>query len=97
MTILNGIEVPADPGPLKRAEDRWKPYVEDPGDAVAFAGHALTHTDWAPDNVLIAPGRPWLIDWAWPTLGAAWSAWTRRMAQSAQDWSAHRAMTAATP
>jgi hypothetical protein len=98
--------------------------------------------------VLIAPGRAWLIDWAWPTLGAAWidpacwllrliaagghtpaeaerqaarlppfadadpahialfarastrlweeiaqancSAWTRRMAQSAHDWSAHR-------
>jgi hypothetical protein len=34
MTILNGIEVPADPGPLKRAEDRWQLYVEDPGDAV---------------------------------------------------------------
>jgi len=66
-------EVPADPGPLKRAEDRWKTWVADPGDALAFAGPALTHTDWAPDNVLIAPDRSWLIDWAWPTLGAAWT------------------------
>jgi hypothetical protein len=70
---LSRIEVPADPGPLKQAEDRWKSYVDDPGDALIFAGHALTHTDWAPDNVLIAPDRLWLIDWAWPTLGAAWT------------------------
>ena len=73
MTTLGRIEVPADPSPLKRAEDRWKSYVDDPGDALLFAGHTLTHTDWAPDNVLIAPDRPWLIDWAWPTLGAAWT------------------------
>jgi hypothetical protein len=72
MTALGSIEVPADPGPFKRAEDRWKSYVDDPGDAAIFAGPTLAHTDWAPDNVLIAPGRAWLIDWAWPTLGAAW-------------------------
>jgi hypothetical protein len=148
MTTLGSIEVPADPGPFKRAEDRWKSYVDDPGDAVVFAGTALTYTDWAPDNVLIAPDRAWLIDWAWPTLGAAWldpacwllrlmaagghtpdqaerqaaclsafagadpahvslfarasarlwddiaqesgTAWTRSMAQAAQDWIAYR-------
>jgi hypothetical protein len=73
MKTLSGIQVPADPGPLKRAEDRWKSYVDDPGDELIFAGKALTHTDWAPDNVLIAPDRAWLIDWAWPTLGAAWT------------------------
>jgi hypothetical protein len=73
MHALSQVQVPADPGPLKRAEDRWKAYVGDPGDALAFAGSALTHTDWAPDNVLIAPDRPWLVDWAWPTLGAAWT------------------------
>jgi hypothetical protein len=61
------------PGPLKRAEDRWKAYVGDPGDVQVFAGTALTHTDWAPDNVLVPPDRGWLIDWAWPTLGAAWT------------------------
>jgi hypothetical protein len=72
MEALSRIPAPADSGPLKRAEDRWKSYVDNPGDELAFAGTALTHTDWAPDNVLIAPDRPWLIDWAWPTLGAAW-------------------------
>lgn len=73
METLGAIVVPADPGPLKRAEDRWKSYVDDPGDALVFAGTTLTHTDWAPDNVLIAPHRAWLVDWAWPTLGAAWT------------------------
>lgn len=73
METLSRIQAPADPGPLKRAEDRWKSYVDQPGDELTLAGTALTHTDWAPDNVLIAPNRPWLIDWAWPTLGAAWT------------------------
>ena len=30
MEALGRIEVPADPGPLKRAEDRWKTWVADP-------------------------------------------------------------------
>jgi thiamine kinase-like enzyme len=61
------------PGPFKRAEDRWTPYLDDPQAASVFAGPVLTHSDWTPDNVLISPGRAWLIDWAWPTLGAAWT------------------------
>lgn len=73
MRELSGLIVPADPGPFKRAEDRWKSYVDEPGDSLIFAGHALTHTDWAADNVLIATDRAWLIDWAWPALGAAWT------------------------
>ena len=148
MDALSAIKVPGDPGPFKRAEDRWKPYVDDPASASLFAGPALTHSDWTPDNVLVSPSRAWLIDWAWPTLGAGWidpacwvlrlmasgghtareaerqasrlpafeaadpahidlfaaanvrlwaevaqsgpSAWTGKMAQAAQSWSAHR-------
>jgi hypothetical protein len=108
MNTLSRIEVPADPGPLKRAEDRWKSYVDDPGDALLFAGHTLTHTDWAPDNVLIAGDRPWLIDWAWPTLGAAWTdpaCWILRLmaagghtaAQAEQQAARVPAFTAADP
>jgi hypothetical protein len=40
-----------------------------------FAGDALLHTDMASHNVLVddeAGGRACLIDWAWPTKGAAW-------------------------
>ncbi len=46
--------------------------MDEPGDAVIFAGTTLTHTDWMPDNVLISHGRAWLVDWAWATPGAGW-------------------------
>ena len=57
---------------LKRAELRWQDYFDDPRDATCLAGRALLHTDWNPLNVLIADDRALLVDWAWPTLGAAW-------------------------
>ena len=41
MDVLATIKVPDDPGPLKRAEDRWKPYVDDPETASVFAGPVL--------------------------------------------------------
>lgn len=73
MQALAAVEVPKEHGPMKYADDRWKPYVDNPDDARLFAGTTLTHTDWMPDNVLITPGGARLIDWAWPTLGAAWT------------------------
>ena len=73
MDALSAITVPDDPGPFKRAEDRWQPYLDDPESAAFFAGPVLTHSDWTPDNVLVSERRAWLIDWAWPTLGAAWT------------------------
>jgi hypothetical protein len=81
MTALAEIKV-LDDGPFKRAEDRWRNYVDEPETAELFSGPALIHSDWAPDNVLISPGRAWLIDWAWPTLGAAWidpACWALRL------------------
>jgi hypothetical protein len=85
MDTLSAIKIPDDPGPLQRAENRWKPYVSNPETALAFAGPVLTHSDWAPDNVLVSPHRGWLIDWAWPTLGAAWTdpaCWVLRLIAS---------------
>ena len=73
MEALSAIKVPDDAGPFKRAEDRWKPYLDDPEAASVFAGPVLVHSDWTPDNVLVSPDRAWLIDWAWPTLGAGWT------------------------
>ncbi|HET9972437.1 MAG TPA: hypothetical protein VFQ68_29665 [Streptosporangiaceae bacterium] len=73
MDTLSAIKVPDDPGPFKRAEDRWKPYHDAPETAAVLAGPILTHSDWTPDNVLVSDRRAWLIDWAWPTLGAAWT------------------------
>lgn len=72
MDLLSRIEVPDGHGPVKYAADRWKSYVADPADAQVLAGPTLIHTDWMPDNVLVAGGRAWLIDWAWATLGMAW-------------------------
>lgn len=71
MVALGEVEVP-DPVPFKRAEDRFKTYVDDPAVLSAFHGRTLQHTDWVPQNVLVAADRPYLIDWAWPTLGAPW-------------------------
>jgi hypothetical protein len=99
MDALSAIKAPDDPGPFKRAEDRWKLYVDDPESASAFAGLALTHSDWTPDNVLVSPHRAWLIDWAWPTLGAAWTdpaCWILRLMASGghtaseAEWQASR-------
>ncbi|KOU57613.1 aminoglycoside phosphotransferase [Streptomyces sp. MMG1533] len=67
---LQEVTAPDDAG-LKTAEDRWGTYAEE-GQSELFAGDALLHTDFAPDNVLIHRGRARLIDWAWPTRGAAW-------------------------
>lgn len=72
LTALGEIKVPTNSGPFKLAEDRWKTYVDDPEELEIFRGRTLQHTDWIPHNMLISPNRPYLIDWAWPTLGAAW-------------------------
>ncbi|WP_329182502.1 aminoglycoside phosphotransferase [Streptomyces sp. NBC_01477] len=70
LTELQGITAPADVE-IKQAVDRWAQYAP-PGTLQHFDGDALLHTDFAPDNVLISGGRARLIDWAWPTRGAAW-------------------------
>jgi len=55
---------------LKRAENRWADYV-DPADLPMLRGDTLLHTDYASDNILIDGSDASLIDWAWPTFGAA--------------------------
>jgi hypothetical protein len=37
MEALSAVKVRGDPGPFKRAEDRWGPYVDDPASASLFA------------------------------------------------------------
>ncbi|WP_106977132.1 aminoglycoside phosphotransferase [Streptomyces sp. NRRL S-920] len=55
---------------IKAAEQRWAAYAP-PGTAALFAGDTLLHTDLAPHNVIV-DDRAHIIDWAWPTRGAAW-------------------------
>ncbi|MER7076649.1 hypothetical protein SAMN02982929_05289 [Saccharopolyspora kobensis] len=57
---------------IKRPEKRWRKYVDDPAELEVLTGSTLLHTDYNPANVLIdSSGTAHLIDWAWPTRGAA--------------------------
>jgi len=57
---------------VKLAEKRWGGYVDTDHERALLRGEALLHTDYNPANVLITGSMAYLIDWAWPTRGAAW-------------------------
>ena len=57
--------------PVKQARQRWAAYVDREADLDLLDGDALLHTDFNPLNILLGPDRAWIIDWAWPTRGAA--------------------------
>ncbi len=57
--------------PVKQARQRWAAYVDREADLDLLDGDTLLHTDFNPLNILIGPDRTWIIDWAWPTRGAA--------------------------
>jgi len=61
-------EIPCPDAELKQADQRWASYT---GRPELFAGTSLLHTEWTPGNVLVND-RAYLVDWAWPTRGAAW-------------------------
>lgn len=57
---------------FRRAEQRWAEQLDGTA-ADLFAGETILHTDYNPSNVLITnDGHAHIIDWAWPTRGAAW-------------------------
>ncbi|MGH7746290.1 MAG: aminoglycoside phosphotransferase, partial [Candidatus Dormibacteria bacterium] len=51
-------------------DDRWAGLIDD-ATLHLLAGKHLLHTDLNPHNILIAE-HAHIVDWAWPTLGAAW-------------------------
>ncbi|MEU9975075.1 protein kinase [Streptomyces sp. NPDC051014] len=51
-------------------ETRWDRFTADSSEPSLFRGDSLLHTDINPDNFLIGK-RHWVVDWAWPTRGAA--------------------------
>jgi hypothetical protein len=61
-------EIPCPDVELKQADQRWASYTDTPE---LFTGTCLLHTEWTPGNVLVSR-RAYLVDWAWPTRGAAW-------------------------
>ncbi|MBH1938362.1 protein kinase [Streptomyces sp. AV19] len=52
-------------------EDRWDAYVRSEDELTFFRGDALLHTDINPSNTMVGDAGAWLIDWSWPTRGAA--------------------------
>lgn len=52
-------------------ETRWNRFAADDTEAELFQGEALLHTDINPSNLLIGSRDTWVVDWAWPTRGAA--------------------------
>lgn len=58
---------------FRRAEQRWAEAIADPAARDVLAGDTILHTDYNPSNILITEdGHARIIDWAWPTKGAAW-------------------------
>lgn len=53
-------------------ETRWNRFLDSDEEAKLFQGDALLHADINPANVLIGAHRTWLVDWSWPTTGAAY-------------------------
>ncbi|MER5493391.1 protein kinase [Streptomyces sp. NPDC002490] len=51
-------------------ETRWDAFVADPAEARLLRGDTLVHGDVAPGNFLVGSGN-WVVDWSWPTRGAA--------------------------
>jgi len=64
-------QIPCPDLPIKQAEKRWADYVDDSMDLECLRGDALLHTDYNPLNILIYDRGAHIIDWAWPTRGAA--------------------------
>ncbi|MGH2601190.1 MAG: hypothetical protein ACRDJ9_17620, partial [Dehalococcoidia bacterium] len=68
---LAGLTAP--PTVCRRIEDRWADAAHVAGvDAGLLAGEHLLHTDLNPHNILITEHGVRIVDWSWPTLGAAW-------------------------
>ena len=70
--VLNRLrQIPCPHLPVKQAEQRWGAYLDDEAARNLLVGDTLLHTDFNPLNVLMDAGTAWIIDWAWPTRGAA--------------------------
>lgn len=51
-------------------ETRWD-WFADEGASALFRGDTLLHADVNPSNFLVSDGCSWVVDWSWPTRGAA--------------------------
>lgn len=66
-------ELALPPIACKRIEQRWADAAQHTGaDADLLAGNHLLHTDLNPHNLLVTDAGLRVVDWSWPTQGAAW-------------------------
>ncbi len=57
----------------RRIEDRWANAAQRARVGTELlAGDRLLHTDLNPHNILVTDSGTRIVDWSWPTLGAAW-------------------------
>ncbi len=69
--VMNRLHrIPCPDLPVKDATQRWAAYLDDEA-ITSLAGDTLLHTDFNPLNILMTPTATWIVDWAWPTRGAA--------------------------
>lgn len=57
--------------PVLPVEERWAPFADDPSPLLLIGGNNLVHTDLTAENFVIGDQLR-IIDWAWPSTGAAW-------------------------
>ncbi|MBC3844688.1 aminoglycoside phosphotransferase [Streptacidiphilus sp. 4-A2] len=96
-------QMPCPAIPLLDCAARYNGYTRTPE---LFTGDTLLHTDINPENTLIAGNHAHLVDWAWPTKGAAWvdpAVWAIRLisaghtAEQAEAWAARLPAWSAAP
>ncbi|UCM88500.1 phosphotransferase family protein [Streptomyces marincola] len=52
-------------------EDRWDWFTASDEEVALLRGESLIHGDIHPANFLLGDRRSWVVDWSWPTRGAA--------------------------
>jgi hypothetical protein len=102
---LAALEVPR--RACRRIEDRWADAAHRAGVGTELlAGDHLLHTDLNPHNILVTDTDTRIVDWSWPTLGAAWvdtacaALWLIAEGHSpaaAESWASQMVWTEATP
>ncbi len=79
-------------------ETRWDRFAQNEAEAELFRGDTLLYTDINEDNLLIGERVNWVVDWAWPTRGAAFIdpaclvlqlISSGHSPESAEGWAAH--------
>ncbi|WP_211351718.1 protein kinase [Haloactinospora alba] len=52
-------------------ETRWDRFVSDEAETPLLRGNSMLYVDINPSNFVIGEDNAWVVDWAWPTRGAA--------------------------